>query len=151
MFFIFLKKKVSSLFFCLSFKKFSLLALVPKFICRCFLRGRCSMEMWCLTTQSGMAGIGLGHLLGREHDSTPQSGVEAPRLLKMVNLQIVLLLLFRTLYDMCVSPLHVYGMHLLIKNNANLEAWVCAAPEANQPTPHEHACASPHLQPVKNH
>ena len=30
-----------------------------------------------LTTQSGIAGIGLGHLLGREHDSTPQSGVEA--------------------------------------------------------------------------
>ena len=27
-------------------------------------------------------GIGLGHLLGREHDSTPQSGVEAPRLVK---------------------------------------------------------------------
>ena len=29
-----------------------------------------------------MAGIGLGRLLGREHDSTPQSEVEAPRLLK---------------------------------------------------------------------
>ena len=29
-----------------------------------------------------MAGIGLGRLLGREHASTPQSGVEAPRLLK---------------------------------------------------------------------
>ena len=42
-----------------------------------------TMEMWCvLTTQGGVAGIGLGHLLGREHDSTPQSGVEAPRLLK---------------------------------------------------------------------
>ena len=35
-----------------------------------------------LTTQGGIAGIGLGHLLGREHDPTPQSGVEAPRLLK---------------------------------------------------------------------
>ena len=33
-----------------------------------------------LTTQGGMAGIGFGRLLGREHDSTPQSGVEAPRL-----------------------------------------------------------------------
>ena len=29
-----------------------------------------------------MAGIGLGRLLGGEHASTPQSGVEAPRLLK---------------------------------------------------------------------
>ena len=29
-----------------------------------------------------MAGIGLGLLLGRERASTPQSGVEAPRLLK---------------------------------------------------------------------
>ena len=35
-----------------------------------------------LTTEGGTAGIGLGHLLGREHDSTPQSGLEAPRLLK---------------------------------------------------------------------
>ena len=35
-----------------------------------------------LTTKGGMAGIGLGHLLGREHDSTPQSVVEAPRLLE---------------------------------------------------------------------
>ena len=35
-----------------------------------------------LTTKGGRAGIGLGHLLGREHDPTPQSGVEAPRLSK---------------------------------------------------------------------
>ena len=35
-----------------------------------------------LTTQGGIAGIGLGRLLEREHASTPQSGVEAPRLLK---------------------------------------------------------------------
>ena len=27
-----------------------------------------------LTTQGGIAGIGLFHQLGREHDSTPQSG-----------------------------------------------------------------------------
>ena len=39
-----------------------------------------------------MAGIGLGHLLGREDDSTPQSGVDAPRLLKTEPPQIVLLL-----------------------------------------------------------
>ena len=35
-----------------------------------------------LTTLGGIAGIGLGRLLGREHASTPHSGVEAPRLLK---------------------------------------------------------------------
>ena len=34
------------------------------------------------TTWGGIAGIGLGHPLGREHDSTPRSGVEAPRLIK---------------------------------------------------------------------
>ena len=28
-----------------------------------------------LTTQGGIAGTGLDHLLGIEHDSTPQSGV----------------------------------------------------------------------------
>ena len=32
-----------------------------------------------LTTQGGIAGIGSGHLLEREHDSTHQSEVEAPR------------------------------------------------------------------------
>ena len=35
-----------------------------------------------LTTQGGIAGIGLARLLGGEHASTPQSWVEAPRLLK---------------------------------------------------------------------
>ena len=44
-------------------------AFVLGFYKRCFLR-------------SGIAGIGLGHLLGREHDSTPQSGVETHRLLE---------------------------------------------------------------------
>ena len=35
-----------------------------------------------LTTSGGIAGIGLGRLLEGEHDSTPQSGVEARRLIK---------------------------------------------------------------------
>ena len=40
------KKKVSSfLCSCISFKYFLLLALVSEF--NCFLRSRCSMEMWC--------------------------------------------------------------------------------------------------------
>ena len=45
-FFIYSEEKVSSfLFSCISFKYFLLLALVPEF--NCFLRSRCSMEMWC--------------------------------------------------------------------------------------------------------
>ena len=59
---------------------FSFLSFVSGFKKRCFLRGRCSMEMWCPDDTGGIAGIGLGRLLGEEHASTPQSGVEAPRL-----------------------------------------------------------------------
>ena len=45
-FFIFSEEKVSSfLFSCISFKYFFLLAFVSEF--DCFLRSRCSMEMWC--------------------------------------------------------------------------------------------------------
>ena len=52
----------------------SLLVSVSKFYCRCSLRSRCGVVM----TQGGIAGVGLGHQLGREHDSNPQSGAEAP-------------------------------------------------------------------------
>ena len=50
MFFIFLvhfseEKVYSFLFSCISFKYFLLLALASEF--NCFLRSRCSMEMWC--------------------------------------------------------------------------------------------------------
>ena len=45
-FFHFSEEKMSSfLFSCISFKYFQLLALVSEF--NCFLRSRCSMEMWC--------------------------------------------------------------------------------------------------------
>ena len=55
------------------------------------------------TTQGGVGGIGLGRLLGGEHASTPQSDVEAPRLLKTEPPQIVLLLLlFGTPLNACV-------------------------------------------------
>ena len=54
---------------------FSFLAFVSRFSKRCFLRSRCSMEMWCLD-DTGRVGP------GREHASTPQRGVEAPRMLK---------------------------------------------------------------------
>ena len=46
LFSFFLKKNVSSfLFSCISFTFVLLLALVSEF--NCFLRSRCSMEMWC--------------------------------------------------------------------------------------------------------
>ena len=46
MFFHFSEEQVSSfLFSCICFKYFLLLALVSEF--NCFLRSRCSMEMWC--------------------------------------------------------------------------------------------------------
>ena len=84
--FSFFPKKVSSfLFSCMSFKYFLLLALVSEF--DCFLRSRCSMELLCLDD------IGQDSWDGGEHDSTPQSGVEAPRLLKR-SLSRLLLLLF---------------------------------------------------------
>ena len=47
-FFHFSEEKVSSfLFSCISFKCVLLLASVSEFNKRCFLRSRCSMEMWC--------------------------------------------------------------------------------------------------------
>ena len=68
---LFSKNCVSSF----SFKYVSLPALVSEFNSEYFLRS-------VLATQDGTAGMGLGRLLGEEHASTPQSGVEAPRLLK---------------------------------------------------------------------
>ena len=59
------------------------LFLVSGFNKRCFLRSRrCSMEMWCLDDIRRDSWDWVGRLLGGEHASTPQSGVEAPRLLK---------------------------------------------------------------------
>ena len=79
-FFVFLKNCVSSSLFVLRYLPLKAFVVLG-FNKRCFLRSRWFMEMWCLDDMwSGIAGIGLGHLLGREHDSTPQSGVEAPRL-----------------------------------------------------------------------
>ena len=63
--------------FLFSFKNIALPASVSEF--NCFLRGRCSMEMWCPDdTQRGIAAIGSDNLLGREHDSTPQGGGSSP-------------------------------------------------------------------------
>ena len=80
-FFIFLKTKDSSfLFSCISFKYVLLLALVSEF--NCFLRSRCSMEMWCPDDIGRDSWDWVGPPAWGEHASTLQSGVEAPRLLK---------------------------------------------------------------------
>ena len=92
----FLKKK--SFFFpfsCTAFKEVLLLALVSEF--NCFLRSRCSMEMRCPDDAGRDSWDWVGPPPWGEHDSTPQSGVEAPRQLRRSLLQIVLLfLLFST-------------------------------------------------------
>ena len=70
-FFFFLKKEVSSFLF---------LALVSEF--NCFLRSRCSKEMWCPDDIGRDNWDWVGPPAWRGHDSTSQSGVEAPRQLK---------------------------------------------------------------------
>ena len=79
LFFIFLKKK--SVFFSFSFFFFQKYLIASISIRVSFVVGapwRCGV----LATRGGIARIGLGHPLGREHGSTHQSGVGAPRLLK---------------------------------------------------------------------
>ena len=80
--FSFFPKKKFLLFFFLVFLSniFFLLALVSEF--NCFLGSRCSMEMWCPDDTGRDSWDWVGRVLGREHASTHQSGVEAPRLLK---------------------------------------------------------------------
>ena len=95
-----------------------------------------------MTTWGGTAGIRLFHLLGREHDPTSQSGVEAPRLLKRSLSRlcycccvVVVLLLFLTMVNeakclcqhastisLCRSPrrrrtLHRRGLRKLALNS----------------------------------
>ena len=108
-FHFFRRKSFFFSFFLYSFKYVQLLALVLEF--NCFFRSRCSMEMWCPDdTGRGIAGIGLGRLLGGGHASTPQSGVESSPV-KTEPPQIVLLLLlllFSTrLFTMCISTMRL--------------------------------------------
>ena len=94
--FIFLFSGAQNLFFCL---KKATRFLIPFLILRASFLYTCwhkyqsltvdvssvvgaAWRCGVLTTQGGIAGIGLGRLLGGEHDSPLQSGVEAPRLLK---------------------------------------------------------------------
>ena len=72
---------VSSFFsFLFLSNKNSLLASVPEFNCRCFLRSRCSMELWCPDDDVGRDScVWVGPPTG---ESTPRSEVGAPPLLK---------------------------------------------------------------------
>ena len=125
-FFHFLKKKVSSfLFSCISFKYFFIAGVsvrVQLFPSVVGAPWRCGV----LTTWGGIAGIGLGRLLGGEHASTPQSGVEAPRLLKRSLTRLYYCCCSRH-FMTCVCPQHVCACkasRLLYR--ANLKAWVRA-------------------------
>ena len=74
-----MNKKVSSfLFSCISFKYVSLLSFISVFNLTVDVSSVVGAPWRCgvLATLGGIAGIGLGRLLGREHASTPQSGVE---------------------------------------------------------------------------
>ena len=81
-FHFFSRKKFLLFFFSsTSFHKCFIAASVSEF--NCFLRSRCApWRCGVLTTWSGDSWDWFGRLLGGEHDSTPQSGVEAPGLLK---------------------------------------------------------------------
>ena len=82
-FFSFFLRKKFLLFFFLVFlsNMFHCWKLASEF--NCFLRSRCSMEMWCPDDIGRDSWDWVGPLAwGREHASPLQSGVEAPRLLK---------------------------------------------------------------------
>ena len=70
------------LLFFLSFKSITFPALVQSWTIDVSSVVSTPWRCGVVTTKGGKAGIWLGHLLGREHDSTLQSGVEAPRVLK---------------------------------------------------------------------
>ena len=93
-----LQKKVSSfLFSCISFKYFLLLALVSEF--NCFLRGRCSMEIWC-PDDIGRDSWDFGGppAWGRACFNSPESGGGSPPV-KTEPPQTVLMLLFLTMVN----------------------------------------------------
>ena len=97
MFFIFhffRRKSSSFLFSCISFKYFLLLALVSEF--NCFLRSRCSMEMWCLydTARENWDWVGPPAWERACFNSQEWGGGSSP--IRTEPPQIVLLLLFET-------------------------------------------------------
>ena len=105
-FLIFSEEKVSAfLFSCISFKYFFLLASVSEF--NCFLRSRCSMEMWCPDDIGRDSWDWVGPpAWGRACFNSPEwGGGSSP--VKTEPPQIVLLLLFRTHMKVCVCAQHL--------------------------------------------
>ena len=80
-------------FFLFSFQRISLLASVSQFNHRCFLRSRCSMEMWCRvhTGRDGWESVGPPTWERAWFNSPEWSGGSSP--VETEPLQIVLLLL----------------------------------------------------------
>ena len=87
--------------------------------------------------------MGRAACLGREHDSTPQSGVEAPRLFLK---EPPLLLLFGTLLNVCVCTLHKSACAKLTANSthAGLKTWARAPQKSTYPSPGMNRTDFPH-------
>ena len=105
-FFHFFRRK--SFFFsfsCISFKYFLLLALVSEF--NCFLRSRCSMEMWCPDDlrRDSRDWVGPPAWERACFNSPEWSGGSSP--VKTEPPQILLLLLFQTHMKVCVCAQHL--------------------------------------------
>ena len=125
-FFILSEEKVSSfLFSCISFKYVLLLALVSEF--NCFLRSRCSMEMWCPDDIGRDSWDWVGPpAWGRACFNSPEWGggsspvkTEPPQILLLLLLSS--LLLFGThLDDGCMSTRVGDALHTEYKNKRGL-------------------------------
>ena len=93
-------------FSCMSFKYVLLLALVSELNCRCFLRSRCSMVMWCPDDIGRDSWEWVGpSTWERACFNYPEWGGSSS-LVETEPPQIVLLLLFLT--DTCLEERHVY-------------------------------------------
>ena len=99
LFSFFQMKKYLLFFFLVFLSFFFLLALVSEF--NCFLRSRCSMEMWCLDDIGRDSWDWVEPLAWVRACFNSQSGVEAPRLLKRS--------LPRLYYCCCVVVVLLFG------------------------------------------
>ena len=110
MFFIFFlhfsEEKVFLFFSCISFKYFLLLALVSEF--NCFLRSRCSMEMWCPDDIGRDSWDWVGPpAWGRACFNSPEwGGSSSPVLTEPPQIVLLLLLLFLSVRSVSVCPVH---------------------------------------------
>ena len=108
--------------FCFFLEKLFLL-----FNCRCFLRSRCSMEMWCPDDIGRDSWDWVGPPTWRRacFNSPEWSGGSSP--VKTEPHQIVLLLLFLTRMRECVCAQHLHPATATseLNDHASLETWVC--------------------------